>query len=162
MQARSRVVFPAPTSSSMVRSQRPSRKAVGISESQTGRNRSLPIRLRRKWAPVTRRIRKYIKVISHQMTASGAKRSFIRKISCSIKNEQKAIRFPTGKEIAKTLSAQARAGRSPRGICGILDTIRFDRTSRRRSVLVRPAALELHLQHRFLGAGAPEINGIIG
>jgi len=48
-------------------------------------------------------------------------RSYANGISWSITNEEKTIQFPTGKEIAKTLSAQARAGRSPRGVCGILD-----------------------------------------
>jgi hypothetical protein len=48
-------------------------------------------------------------------------RSYANGISWPITNEEKTIQFPTGKEIAKTLSAQARAGRSPMGICGILD-----------------------------------------
>jgi hypothetical protein len=49
-------------------------------------------------------------------------RSYANRISWSITSELKTIQFPTGKEIAKTLSVcQARAGRSPRGICGILD-----------------------------------------
>jgi hypothetical protein len=60
---------------------------------------------------------------AYGMTAFGAKRPFIRKRDLvSTTNEYKTIQFPTGKEIAKPCqSAQARAGRSPRGIRGILD-----------------------------------------
>jgi hypothetical protein len=47
-------------------------------------------------------------------------RSYANGISWS--DEKKIIQFPTGKEIAKPCqSAQARAGRSPKGIRGILD-----------------------------------------
>jgi hypothetical protein len=65
------------------------------------------------------------------MPASGAKRPFIRKRDLvSTTNEYKTIQFPTGKEIAKPCqSAQARAGRSPRGIRGILDRMKTLQTA---------------------------------
>src|SRR3977135_1091309 len=65
------------------------------------------------------------------MTGSGAKRPLIRKRDLvSTTNEYKTIQFPTGKEIAKPCqSAQARAGRSPRDIRGILERMTTPQTA---------------------------------